>query len=179
MVIYGAAGLTARAQAYDLLTRAAAEHWGLQGLPALARGERGKPFFPGLTGREFNLSHSGDVALCVLDEGPVGVDVQKVKVWRDSLPRRVCSPEERAWLGEDTDFWERFAQLWALKESRAKYAGAGLTRPISSIRVPLPGPEEDLMELDGLWFRTYAGTDWRGAACGQTPPPKTVRWVVL
>lgn len=179
MVIYGTVGLAARGQAYDLLARAAAEHWGLGNLPETIRSERGKPFFSGVVGREFNLSHSGDVALCALDENPVGVDVQKVKMWRDSLPRRTCSPEELAWLDRGEDFWTRFAQLWALKECRSKYTGMGLTRPISAIRVPLPRDGENLLELDGLWFRCYGGPDWQGAACGQTPPPKDIRWVVL
>ena len=179
MVVYGAAGLTARGQAYDLLARAAAEHWGLRDLPEIIRGERGKPFFYGVAGQEFNLSHSGDVALCALDGKPVGVDVQKVKMWRDSLPRRTCTPAELVWLDGGEDLWARFAQLWALKECRAKYTGMGLTRPVFSIRVPLPKDGESLLELDGLWFRCYVGPDWHGAACGQTPPPEDIRWIVL
>ena len=98
MVIYHARGLTARSQARDLLALAAAEHWGLSPLPQIARREGGKPYFPNHDGRHFNLSHSGDRALCALDGAPVGVDIQLVKEWRPSLPRRVCAPAELDWL---------------------------------------------------------------------------------
>ena len=137
MILYGAEGLTARDQAHRLLALAAAEHWGLSPLPALDRAEHGKPFFPGLPERQFNLSHSGPLALCALDRRPVGVDIQTVGPHRPRILQRVCSREERAWLDEQSDLWAAFAQLWALKESRAKYTGAGLTSPIAEIRVPI------------------------------------------
>ena len=98
MILYGAEGLTARDQAHRLLALAAAEHWGLSPLPALDRAEHGKPFFPGLPERQFNLSHSGPLALCALDRRPVGVDIQTVGPHRPRILQRVCSREERAWL---------------------------------------------------------------------------------
>ena len=73
-----------------------------------------------------------------------------------------------------SDLWAAFAQLWALKESRAKYTGAGLTSPIAEIRVPLPAP--GVLTLDGLHFRVYSGPGWRAAACGESPPPDTILW---
>lgn len=146
-------------------------------LPAIRRGPKGKPYFAQEESRAFNLSHSGSLALCVLDEGPVGVDIQIVKSWRPNLPQKVCSPEELAWLNEGDDRWARFAQLWALKECRVKYSGEGLTRAISGIRVPLPQEGRTAYELDGLHYRVYQGEGWRGAVCGQTPPPETIRWV--
>ena len=135
MVIYHAKGLTARSQARDLLALAAAEHWGLSPLPQIARREGGKPYFPKHEGRHFNLSHSGDRALCALDGAPVGVDIQLVKEWRPSLPRRVCAPDELAWLEGRSDLWSAFALLWALKEARVKESGQGLT----SYSGPPPG----------------------------------------
>lgn len=177
MILYGAEGLTARDQAHRLLALAAAEHWGLSPLPALDRAEHGKPFFPGLPERQFNLSHSGPLALCALDRRPVGVDIQVVGPHRPRILQRVCSQEERVWLAEQRDLWAAFAQLWALKESRAKYTGAGLTSPIAEIRVPLPAP--GVLTLDGLHFRVYSGPGWRAAACGESPPPVGILWRTL
>ena len=79
MVLYGAEHLTERAQAYDLLERAARLHWGWDRLPEMAREERGKPYFPGAPQYHFNLSHSGPFALCALSDRPVGVDIQVVQ----------------------------------------------------------------------------------------------------
>lgn len=177
MVLYGMKGLRERRQAYDLLAAAAKEHWGLSSLPPMERGEKGKPSFLGEVGREFNLTHSGSLALCALDSAPVGVDIQIVKAWRPSLPGRVCAPEELAWLEAGEDRWARFTQLWALKECRVKYSGEGLTRSIDDIRVPLPANGREGYVLDGLCYRVYQGEGWRAAVCGRTTPPERIQWI--
>ena len=176
MVVYGAAGPDSRGLAQDLLALAAAEHWGLSPLPPLARSQHGKPYFPGRPDRSFNWSHSGSLALCALAESPVGADIQLIRTWRPGLPSRVCAPEELAWLEGQRDRWAAFTALWALKESRAKYTGLGLTVPIRSISVPLPRPGTTLLSREGLWFRLYAGPDWRAAVCADSPPPSSILW---
>lgn len=175
--MYGATGLTQRGQAHDLLALAVREHWGLSPLPPIRREGKGKPAFSDHPGREFNLSHSGSLALCALDGAPVGVDIQIVKPWRPGLPRKVCSPEELTWLETGGDRWERFTQLWTLKECLVKYSGEGLTRSIAGIRIPLPIEGQEVYLMDGLYFRIYRGEGWRAAVCGQTPPPKAIKWI--
>lgn len=170
MVIYSTQGLTSRTQARDLLALAVSETWGLSPLPEIARREGGKPFFPEHSALHFNLSHSGGLALCALDSAPVGVDIQMVKGWRSSLPRRVCSPDELAWLKDQPEFWPAFTLLWSLKEARGKESGRGLTIPLHSIRVPLPEPGSVL--FDGLWFGAWSGPGWAATVCGHSRPPK-------
>ena len=179
MVLYGTDGLETRAQAYDLLAIAAKEHWGLSPLPQLVRAPLGKPVFASGQGLEFNLSHSGTLALCALDYDPVGVDIQLVKSWRPSLPRRVCSPEQLEWLEQQEDVWRGFTALWAMKESRVKQSGQGLRGSIAAISVPLPRQDETLYVHRGLWFRLYFGPDWVGSACGTAPPPEQIHWRTL
>ena len=125
----------------------------------------------------FSLSHSGPFALCALDSAPVGVDIQTVRPRRPALLRRVCAPEELAWLEGRGDLWSAFALLWALKESRVKESGRGLTSPISAISIPLPA--KGSVQLDGLWFRSYGGKGWAGAVCGHSPPPDAIIWLDL
>ena len=170
MVLYSAEGLSDRAQARNLLALAAKEAWGLSPLPEIALREVIKPFFPGYPGLHFNLSHSGDLALCALDGAPVGVDIQLVRQWRPSLPRRVCSPEELAWLEGQPEFWPAFTLLWTLKEARVKESGKGLTSSIRDIRVPLP--EKGPVLFDGLRFRSWSGPGWAAAVCGRSEPPE-------
>lgn len=179
MVLYGTDSLETRAQAYDLLAIAAKEHWGLSPLPQLVRAPLGKPAFASGQGLEFNLSHSGPLALCALDHDPVGVDIQLVKSWRPSLPRRVCSLEQLEWLEQQEDVWRGFTALWAMKESRAKQSGQGLRGSIAAISVPLPRPDETLYAHQGLWFRLYFGPDWVGSACGTAHPPEQIHWRTL
>ena len=177
MVIYSAEGLTRRSQARELLALAAKEHWGLSPLPEIARHEGGKPFFPGYEDLHFNLSHSGELALCALDGAPVGADIQVVKEWRPSLPRRVCSPAELAWLEDQPELWPAFTRLWALKEARSKESVNGLTALIRNIRIPLPA--ERAVRLDSLWFRSWSGPGWAAAVCGHSEPPEKIFKKVL
>ena len=170
MVIYYTKGLTSRAQARELLALAVRETWGLSPLPEIARREGGKPCFPGREELHFNLSHSGELALCALDGAPVGVDIQIVKEWRPGLPKRVCSPEELAWLEGQPEFWPAFTLLWTLKEARAKESGEGLPAILRGLPVPLPG--EGPARLDGLWFRSWPGPGWAAAVCGHSEPPE-------
>lgn len=174
MTIYGARGLTRREQARELLARAAAEEWGLPGLPALQRLPGGKPVFAAYPQLHFNLSHSGDLALCALDASPVGVDIQVVKPWRAGLFRRVCTPEELDWLEAQADPPSAFALLWALRECRVKESGLGLRTAIRDIRVPRPDTCPCI--LDGLTFRTWSGEGWAAAACGHSDPPERICW---
>ncbi len=185
MVLYGTREMEDRRQAYGLLALAVREAWGWESLPALERGEHGKPFFPSDPGHCFNLSHSASLALCGLDDRPLGVDIQAVKRYRPSLPRRVCSARELNWMGEGEDCWRRFTLLWTLKESVVKRSGEGLIRRLDGIEVPLPGdipegallPSESLLEMDGLHFRLFAGPDWYASVCAEHLPPEEIRWI--
>lgn len=178
MVIYAARDLTCRSQARDLLALAVRETWGLSPLPEIARREGGKPYFPRHEELHFNLSHSGALALCALDSGPVGADVQIIKEWRPGLPERVCSQPELSWLEGQSDLWPAFTLLWALKEARAKESGQGLTGgPIREIRIPLP--TEGPVRMDGLWSRTYTGPGWAAAVWGRDRPPEEIQWTEL
>lgn len=177
MVVWATDKLNTAAGAYDLLARAVRAEWDMDALPELDQTGDGKPFFSKFPQHQFNLSHSGDHALCALDGRPVGADIQIIKDgWRAGLPGRVCSPGELVWLEGQPERWRAFALLWALKEARVKYAGTGLRVGIREISVPLPAPGQGLYLHDGLWFRIYAGGDWMAAVCGETPPPERIIW---
>ena len=176
MIVYAACGLARREQVYDLLALAVREQYGLSPLPPVSRQAQGKPLFPGHPEICFNLSHSGALALCVLDGAPVGADIQAAAPRRPVTVERCCCAEERVWLAERGDSWGDFALLWALKEAMVKHSGKGLTLPVSAIRPPLPRGDEALLERDGLFFRLYQGEGWRGAVCGRVPPPAELFW---
>ena len=68
-----------------LLAEALARERGLTGLPAIAAGANGKPFFPDRPDLQFNLSHSHGAAVCALHHLPIGVDVERLR----PAPRRL------------------------------------------------------------------------------------------
>ena len=178
MRVYATENLTQRGDAYALLACGAKEFRCFDALPAIDRAPGGKPFFPEHPDCHFNLSHSGNLALCALSGTPVGVDIQIVKYnWREGLPRRVCAPRELEWLEKQPRRWDAFTLLWALKEARVKYDGTGLAAGVREISVPLPKEEQSLYRHDGLWFRTYKGDGWMAAACGEDIPPENLIWV--
>lgn len=177
MVVY-ATHVETRTQAHALLARASALEWGLSPLPDMAKTAEGKPFFPNFPQYQFNLSHSGPHALCALDSGRVGADIQVIRRdLRENLPRRVCSPEELAWLDGQHDRWAGFALLWALKEARGKYDGRGLAAGVRELSVPLPQEGESLYRHDGLWFRIYQSEGYMAAVCGENPPCGELIWL--
>lgn len=176
MVLYGTAGLTRRSQAREVLAFAVKEHWGLSPVPTIEAHSLGKPFFPDHPQLHFNLSHSGPLALCALDEKPIGVDIQLIKPWRPALPERTCCREELEWLARQPDQSMAFALLWSLKEARVKQSGLGLRMPIREISVPLTDGWAGTVSWDGLRFRAYFGDTWAAAVCGLSPAPADILW---
>jgi len=136
-----------RAAANDALRQILALH-----LPAgsaeveLVRGEGGKPRLAD-GGPEFNLSHSGELALVALSaEHPVGVDVEEMRPERDplALAERALGPEDvLAIRAADPDERDRvFYRLWARHEARLKCLGVGVFRE--------PPPEPAAMTVRDL-----------------------------
>jgi 4'-phosphopantetheinyl transferase len=97
----------------------------------IVRGEHGKPRLAH-GGLEFNLSHSGELALIAISQTrPVGVDVERLKPGRDflALAERAFSPGDVAKVREaPTDQRAAvFYKHWVRHEARLKCLGAGLS----------------------------------------------------
>lgn len=94
---------------------------------SIVRNEHGKPFLK--SGEVyFNLSHSGDMAVCALSDTEVGVDTERMKKADLRLAERFFSPEEYTFIMESADRDRAFFRLWTLKESFVKAAGVGISR---------------------------------------------------
>jgi 4'-phosphopantetheinyl transferase len=108
--------------------------------------ENGKPFLDGQR-VQFNLSHSGDLALiAVAWSRQVGVDVEQVRPMSDleSVAARVCTPVELATLaGLARPERERaFFAMWTRKEALAKATGEGIGAIVRDARHAV-GEEQD------------------------------------
>jgi len=150
--------------AYTLLAALLVEQKGVEPLPRMERQAGGKPYFPDFPRLHFNVSHSGGLCLCALDDVPVGCDIELVRPRRERLPAYALSEKELQWFRERGERWADFYTLWTLKEARVKCTGEGLRRPARDIAVPLLAPGEE-GTLEGFTFTALAGTDWRGAVC--------------
>lgn len=108
-----------------------------------------KPFLPADANPDtiqFNLSHSGDVALIGVTRGrAIGVDVEHMAPLRDwaGVAKRYFAPEEAAELAglPDKERLAAFYRCWTRKEAYLKALGDGLTRALDSFRVTF-APDE-------------------------------------
>jgi 4'-phosphopantetheinyl transferase len=105
----------------------------------ISRSAAGKPQVIDADGSEavhFNLSHSGGWALIAVADGPVGIDLERPRRFRNptGLARRLCTPRELEQVrgGEDQ---EGLLRLWVRKEAVAKVDGAGLLMALGGLDV--------------------------------------------
>jgi 4'-phosphopantetheinyl transferase len=119
-------------------------------------GAHGKPRLgPGLPSLDFNLSHSGELAvLAVARDRSIGVDVEQVRDVPDSLSIAVThfSATERQVLQSLPPGEQRaaFFRCWTRKEAVIKAVGEGLSRALDSFDVDLaPGSLSALTRFDG------------------------------
>lgn len=105
----------------------------------IATTEFGKPFLPGFD-IEFNLSHSGNIALVAVSRRRrVGVDVERIREGMEvaRLARRFFSPVESSELLALPA--ERrlpsFFECWTRKEAYIKAQGLGFSLPLNSFDV--------------------------------------------
>ena len=169
--LYGLRGMTDKAQASALLARSAVETWGLHKLPAVVKLAAGKPVFRGEPELHFNLSHSGNFALCALSDRPVGVDIEALRPRRDGLAEYILSPTELEWYHAQGSTTEALLTLWTRKEALCKYRGTGLTFPVRDITPPLPGDP-----AGPPFVRSMSGGGWTASVCAELVATDEIIW---
>ncbi|MEB7642799.1 4'-phosphopantetheinyl transferase family protein [Acinetobacter pittii] len=100
----------------------------------------GKPFVEGSKAVYFNLSHSANViVLAVTEAGEIGIDVERLD--REFEWRRVDSvlaSSEIEWIKQNelidpSSVYQRFFQIWTLKEAYIKCTGEGMSRHLKKL----------------------------------------------
>lgn len=84
----------------------------------------GKPFVKDLP-IEFNISHSNDLVIYAINDTPIGVDVEKIRVVDDAVITRVCNENELEYVLSDSTY-KRFFEIWTFKEAYFKCIGTGI-----------------------------------------------------
>lgn len=96
--------------------------------------EYGKPFIVGKVPIQFNISHSGNYIACAITGGPVGVDIELIKTADMQIAKRFFTTDETAYIMDGHKI-NRFYEVWTKKESRIKWEGMGLHKPLPSFSV--------------------------------------------
>ncbi|MGN1229185.1 MAG: 4'-phosphopantetheinyl transferase family protein [Prevotella sp.] len=135
------------ASAYMLLCKALREVYGINEPPVFEYSEHGKPSIVGHPEIFFNLSHCRSVAACVVSSAPVGVDVEEVREFKDSLARYVLNDDEYAAVMSSSSPDKEFIRLWTMKESYLKLTGEGITRDLKTVLADTGKYDFDTQEI--------------------------------
>ncbi|MEM6252156.1 MAG: 4'-phosphopantetheinyl transferase superfamily protein [Cyanobacteria bacterium P01_D01_bin.156] len=113
---------------------------------AFEYGTRGKPFLQtNERGINFNLSHSGEYALCGVAQYALGVDIEQLKPMErlDGLIKRCLAPSEQCLLAQTSAASKsaKFLEYWTCKEAYLKATGQGISESLAAIEIILePAP---------------------------------------
>jgi len=116
-------------------------------------GARGKPAYIDPAAIQFNLSHSGELALFAFTAGcELGVDIEQIRPLEDlgDIASRFFCSEETAELSSlpAGQRVHAFFLCWTRKEAYIKAVGEGLTVPLDSFRVTTrPGEPARMIHL--------------------------------
>jgi len=116
--------------AYRLLQRALQQEYGITAKPLFDYGEHGKPVLVGHPGIHFNLSHCREAVICVVGDHPVGVDVESVGRYKESLVNYTMNDGEISRITAAERPEVAFVRLWTMKEARLKLTGEGITNDL-------------------------------------------------
>ena len=162
----------------------------------------GKPSLPPRLGDQklcFNLSHSGDWALCAVTLGrEIGVDIERIQPHRATagIARRFFSPREVDALFALPEHLRAaaFFRCWTRKEAYIKAKGRGLSIPLASFAVALApeqsaaliwtgdDPQErhrwslDDIDLDNIDANIHASQGYAAALAVEGPRPDVRLW---
>lgn len=97
----------------------------------------GKPYLLNSLFFHYNISHSGNWVICAVDEYPVGVDIEKIRLIDLNIARRYFTRHEyESIIKEGKENQQKnFYNYWTAKESYLKYIGRGLSMPLDSFSV--------------------------------------------
>ena len=97
----------------------------------------GKPFLVNNSCVHYNVSHTSSCVACVIDDVPVGIDVELIRPIDVSMVERFFVHDEQTHIlsvqGDIRD--ERFFEVWTKKESRIKWEGENLFGSLTSLNV--------------------------------------------
>ena len=136
--------------AYQLLKQGLREEYGITENPVFEYNEHDKPSIVGHPEIHFNLSHCKEAAICVVSDQPVGVDVESVRSFNESLVRYTMNETEVKEIESAEDQAVAFIRLWTMKESALKLIGTGISNELKQV-----------LQQENLQFQTFVDTQRR------------------
>jgi 4'-phosphopantetheinyl transferase len=140
------------AAAYLLLCEGLRKEYGIEEPPVFEYGEHGKPAIVGHPEIYFNMSHCREAAICVLSDKPVGVDIESIRRYSDSLARYTMSDAEMERIEQTERRDVEFIRLWTLKEAVLKHSGEGIRNDMKHVLDNLKDAKTVINEKKGYIY---------------------------
>ncbi|AQS04673.1 4'-phosphopantetheinyl transferase family protein [Clostridium beijerinckii] len=122
-----------------------------------SKNEYGKPYLKDYPNFNFNISHSGEYVLCVVDNKPVGIDIEEIKyIEYEEIAKRFFTAREFDYIVNQELCFQlnSFYEIWTLKESYIKCLGQGLSIPLKSFSIELE-KYENMKMLINTKYKEY------------------------
>ena len=93
----------------------------------------GKPYFADRKDLFFSISHCKGAVAVAIDDKEVGVDIEEISRYRESLESYVLNEEEVPRCARNDNKKEAFIEIWTQKEAVFKLLGTGITHDIKDV----------------------------------------------
>lgn len=119
--------------AYLLLKKGLRTTYGIMENPIFEYNEHGKPSILDHPDIFFNLSHCKEAAVCVISDHPVGIDVESIREYKESLVRYTMNDAEIREIESSENPASAFIRLWTMKEATMKLVGTGISNDMKNV----------------------------------------------
>lgn len=119
--------------AYQLLKEGLQKAYGITDNPIFEYNEHGKPSIVGHPEIFFNLSHCKEAVVCVVSDQPVGIDVESIRKYKESLVHYTMNVEEIREIESSENLAATFIRLWTMKEATMKLIGTGISNDMKTV----------------------------------------------
>ena len=92
--------------------------------PEFLYNEYGAPYIEGCL--HFSISHCKHGIAVVINETPVGIDIETVRPFNDELVRKTMNIDEQQYINSSEKPDYEFVRLWTRKEAYLKLLGTGI-----------------------------------------------------
>ena len=119
--------------AYQLLKEGLQQAYSITDNPIFEYNEHGKPSIVGHPEICFNLSHCKEAVVCVISDQPIGVDVESIREYKESLVNYTMNDEEIGQIKSAENPAAAFIRLWTMKEATMKLIGTGISNDMKTV----------------------------------------------
>lgn len=141
--------------AYLLLCEGLCKEYGITEKPVFEYGKHGKPFMVEHPEIHFNLSHCREAAICMISDKPVGIDVESIREFKQTLVDYTMNPDEILQIQSAERPDVEFIKLWTQKEAVLKLSGEGISRDMKKVLVNPPASLTTVVSEDNRYIYSY------------------------